>query len=80
MLEKKYNEWVAYMQSKLANVYFTKHMNEELKNSGTTNIKTVSLHPGVVRTDLYRNMHPLFNFAMNTFCYPGYWCLTKDAW
>ena len=34
MSEKTYNDWVAYMKSKLANVYFTRQLNEELKNGG----------------------------------------------
>lgn len=40
----------AYEQSKLANVYFTRQLALELPS----NVKTVSLHPGVVRTEITR--------------------------
>ena len=59
MSEQKYNDWHAYMMSKLANIYFTRQLNEELLNAKVTNVKTCSLHPGLVRTELGRNMNPV---------------------
>jgi len=51
-LEKNYNYIVAYSQSKLANILFTKELNRKLADSGVT---TYSLHPGVIVTDLGRH-------------------------
>lgn len=59
MSEQKYNDWNAYMMSKLANIYFTRQLNEEFLNAKVTNVKTCSLHPGLVRTELGRNMSPV---------------------
>jgi retinol dehydrogenase-12 len=41
---RKYSEWGAYGQSKLANILFAKGLNERLKG---TQITAVSLHPGM---------------------------------
>jgi retinol dehydrogenase-12 len=48
--KREYSSTKAYEQSKLANVYFTRHLATLLPE----NVKTVSLHPGVVRTELGR--------------------------
>jgi NAD(P)-dependent dehydrogenase (short-subunit alcohol dehydrogenase family) len=78
MSEKSYNDWNAYMMSKLSNIYFTRQLDEELKNGKVTNVKTCSLHPGLVRTELGRNMNPTMQKIMNTLCFPGMWLLTKS--
>ncbi|KAH8311643.1 hypothetical protein KR044_007320, partial [Drosophila immigrans] len=51
--EKSYSEVGAYNQSKLANVIFTRELAERLEGTGVT---TYSLHPGVVDTELFRNV------------------------
>jgi len=51
--EKGYNLSTAYSQSKLANVLFTKELQRRYGNQG---IKSVSIHPGVVVTELTRYM------------------------
>lgn len=74
--EKSYTPWVAYGQSKLANIYFTK----ELANRLPETIKTVSLHPGVVRTELGRYMldqSPAQKMLMNVGA-PVFGIITKD--
>mmetsp|Transcript_76103 Transcript_76103/g.126836 ORF Transcript_76103/g.126836 Transcript_76103/m.126836 type:complete len:343 (-) Transcript_76103:90-1118(-) len=48
-----YTAWGAYRQSKLANVMFANALNRRLKGTGAI---AVSLHPGVVRTELGRHM------------------------
>jgi NAD(P)-dependent dehydrogenase (short-subunit alcohol dehydrogenase family) len=53
--EKSYGPWTSYGASKLANILFTKELQRRVTNSGNNpNFKAFSLHPGVVRTDLYR--------------------------
>ncbi len=48
-----YSPSKAYSQSKLANVLFTRELAKRLgKNS---NIKVYCLHPGIIRTDLWRH-------------------------
>jgi NAD(P)-dependent dehydrogenase (short-subunit alcohol dehydrogenase family) len=51
--ERSYSSWGAYGQSKLANILFTKGLSDELKEAGS-GIKAVSLHPGVIGTNLWR--------------------------
>ncbi|BHF68969.1 hypothetical protein SprV_0301201000 [Sparganum proliferum] len=48
---KKYGRWKAYAQSKLANVIHARQLAIRHKDEG---IVAVSVHPGVVRTDLYK--------------------------
>ncbi|XP_017079301.1 retinol dehydrogenase 13 [Drosophila eugracilis] len=50
--EKSYDEGLAYSQSKLANVLFTRELAKRLEGSGVT---VNALHPGVVDTELARN-------------------------
>lgn len=61
-LEKSWwylRSYIAYYQSKLANILFTKKLAQLMKetNSG---INVYSLHPGVVRTELSRNYDNIF--------------------
>lgn len=54
---RKYDGWVAYGQSKLANLLHAKQLAKRLKGSGVT---TVSVHPGWVRTNLIRQSMPVW--------------------
>jgi NAD(P)-dependent dehydrogenase (short-subunit alcohol dehydrogenase family) len=63
----KYSPFKAYSQSKLANVLFTRELAKRLgKNS---NIKVYCLHPGIIRTDLWRhsNNNSFFNLIAKVF-------------
>ena len=51
--EISYNSMLAYSQSKLANILFTKELNRKISQSGVT---TYALHPGCVCTELYRHV------------------------
>jgi NAD(P)-dependent dehydrogenase (short-subunit alcohol dehydrogenase family) len=53
LTNNKYCPLKAYSQRKLANVLFTRELAKRLgKNS---NIKVYCLHPGIIRTDLWRH-------------------------
>ena len=69
------------MQSKLCNVYFTKHLAQIFKDEGVNNVKVCSLHPGVVRTELGRYMFdgkPIMQALFMTFAYPIMLIFTKS--
>lgn len=55
--KRKYDGWEAYAQSKLANLLHAKQLAKRLKGTG---VLAVSVHPGWVRTPLFRNMGPLW--------------------
>ncbi len=50
---RSYGAWSAYGQSKLANVLFAKELHDQLAPKG---VLCVSLHPGVIKTNLARHM------------------------
>lgn len=62
---KTYKKFEAYFQSKLANVLFGRELSRRLNGSGVT---VNSLHPGVVKTELTRDMS-LLNVAMWAFTF-----------
>lgn len=63
MYENGYKSFVVYNHSKMANVLFTKGLQKRLKGK---NVKVVSLHPGVVRTELTRYMREKWYFVVLT--------------
>jgi len=58
--EKSYQKWIAYAQSKTANVLFAKQLNVILQKEGkeAAKVTALSLHPGVIATELTRHMDP----------------------
>ncbi len=56
----EYSDSLAYGQSKLANVLFSLKLAELLRG---TRITTNSLHPGVINTDIDRNLNPITRFG-----------------
>ena len=52
-LEKSYDAWTAYGNSKIANILFTRSLARRLEG---TRITTNSLHPGVIMTELSRHL------------------------
>jgi len=57
--DRSYTPWGAYGQSKLANILFAKGLQDRLmKGNGTGNIASVSLHPGVIATNLWQYSIP----------------------
>jgi len=57
---REYSDSLAYGQSKLANVLFSLKLAELLRG---TRITTNSLHPGVINTDIDRNLNPITRFG-----------------
>jgi len=63
---RRYTPWGAYGQSKLANILFAKTLNDKLKEEeqqqqqqeGNSGIVSVSLHPGVIITGLWKHSTP----------------------
>jgi len=75
---RPYSSIKAYEQSKLANVYFTRHLSTLVK----PNVKTVSLHPGVVRTELARyifDFYPGLQILMTWILFIPFWFFTKSS-
>lgn len=56
----EYSDSLAYGQSKLANVLFSLQLGELLRG---TRITSNSLHPGVINTDIDRNLNPVTRFG-----------------
>ena len=54
-LDKNYSPLEAYCQSKLSNILFTRHLAKRLSEKWP-NIKTYALHPGTIRSDLFRHL------------------------
>ncbi len=54
-LEKEYNNWREYGQSKLADIIFTLEFDKRLKQNGSQ-IKSLAAHPGFSETDLQKYM------------------------
>lgn len=65
--EKKYSGWTWYGQSKLANLLFARELSKRLEKRGVRNVYVNAVHPGVVRTELGRNMHWFFQWGMKLF-------------
>ena len=83
---QKYNWTQTYPQSKLANVLFTKGLqrfyDQKKKDGewGDGRLKAVSLHPGVVMTDMFRPFRKKYEWfwIFETVCGPIWWLLWKD--
>ncbi|KAE8738065.1 hypothetical protein FOCC_FOCC016465, partial [Frankliniella occidentalis] len=55
--EKDFNGFYLYCNSKLCNIFMTQTLAEKLKGTGKSrSITANSLHPGVVKTDIFRNV------------------------
>ncbi len=65
--EDGYSGWSAYGQSKLANILFANHLSKRLENTTTT---SNSVHPGVINTNLGRNMKGPMLALLSVFVLP----------
>ena len=59
-MSRDYSDSLAYGQSKLANVLFSLRLAELLRG---TSVTSNALHPGVINTDIDRNLNPLTRFG-----------------
>jgi len=64
---RKYSSWGAYGQSKLANLLFTKGLHARLTAQGYQDIAALAVHPGVIRTELWREQASWFNSLLLPF-------------
>lgn len=62
--ERTYIEIVAYARSKLANVLFTRELAKRLKD---TTVVVNCLHPGVIRTNIYRKYYLWYSLVILPF-------------
>jgi len=60
--ERGYSPWGNYGQAKLANLLFAKQLAVRLEGTGKT---ANSLHPGVIHTNLARNMNPVVDVVLS---------------
>jgi NAD(P)-dependent dehydrogenase (short-subunit alcohol dehydrogenase family) len=65
--EESYSAWATYGKSKLANILFAKSLQDKLKEAGRDDISSVSLHPGVIKSNLWRNTPSLFQGVIGLF-------------
>ena len=76
--EKSYGSVSAYGQSKLSIVLFARELNKKLEHH---QIKVVSIHPGVVNTELARYILEIWYFKLIRYLiYPLYIFFHKTAW
>jgi NAD(P)-dependent dehydrogenase (short-subunit alcohol dehydrogenase family) len=62
--KKRYTGWLAYAQSKLANILFTGYLAGMYRED---EIASFALHPGAISTGLYRTLNPLLRQLTNIF-------------
>lgn len=61
--EKNYRDWTAYGQSKMANLLFSKELARRFAGTKKT---SNAIHPGVIKTNLGRHMHPVARVVFGT--------------
>ncbi|XP_020362677.1 retinol dehydrogenase 12 isoform X1 [Oncorhynchus kisutch] len=71
--KKGYNSVIAYKQSKLANLLFSRELARRTKGTGVT---SYSLHPGVIRTELWRHSQSKYPMLSSMLSAPA-WLLMK---
>ncbi|MBN3277866.1 RDH13 dehydrogenase, partial [Polyodon spathula] len=76
-LDKDYDPYKSYRQSKLANVLFTRELAHRLQGAGVT---ANSLHPGVVNTALGRHISPTIALWKRIIFAPFILLLLKTPW
>lgn len=85
---RRYNLFEQYAQTKLANILFIKELARRYPAS-SSKLQCHAIHPGMVRTDVVRNMPRLFRYANAWFAvavatlqkrpHQGAWCTMRVA-
>lgn len=82
--EKFYYRWIAYCQSKLANILFAQELQRKMSEA-KRDIKVVSVHPGFSSTNLQRYMpghkiiNALFSQSSEMGCLPSLFAATSNG-
>ena len=77
-MENKFNPWQSYKQSKLANVLFALELSNRYGDSGIT---AVSVEPGFVRSEIFRELKSgsnLISIAI-VFLMPLFYMIAKNG-
>ncbi len=80
-LERGYKSMLAYANSKLANIYFTRLLQEKINDADIDGL-VVCLHPGVVRSELGRNLPLIAKILLvpaQVIFAPLFFCLIKSG-
>ena len=82
--EKKFYSWTNYKQSKLANVLFALEFSNRYGEYGTvgnSGVTAVSLNPGFVRTEIFRDLRKGYGFYSMAifFTLPFFYMITKSC-
>ena len=72
----EYSGLTQYCYSKLGNIYFTQDFNEHCKENNI-NVRTASLHPGVINTELGRDYKSIWFRCLFFIIFPLFWFFTK---
>lgn len=54
--KERYDPWKRYRETKLANIWYTAILQERLDQMGAKQVYVNAVHPGIVKTELTRNM------------------------
>jgi NAD(P)-dependent dehydrogenase (short-subunit alcohol dehydrogenase family) len=74
MNQETYSPWPQYGKTKLLNIYFSQLIFSKY------GVKSVSLHPGAVRTELLRNtVNNIFMKIFFVIIYPFWWFFSKNC-
>ena len=72
-----YNGFFSYSQSKLCNLLFSYQLASELNKEGVKNVSVNTLHPGVVKTDLFDKMSSEQKSLFDSFVSPEEGAITS---
>jgi len=78
-LKNKYSFMDVYGMSKLGNIYYTQYLNDYCKKNNFDKVKTASLHPGVIGTELFRDMKSKIFKAILYLLFPLFIFMSKNV-